>query len=145
MFKHILIPTDGSALAEAAASEGIRLARHIGAQVTVLHVCTPFHPLAWDVEALTDTRAEYERHQKRKAQHILAGPESFAREEGVDCTGIFVTHAHPYQAAIDVARERSCDLILMASHGRKGVSGLLLGSETQKVLAHSRIPVLVYR
>jgi hypothetical protein len=61
MFKHVLIPTDGSALSEAAASEGIRFARDIGAQVTLLHVCTPFHPLAWDVEALTDTRAEYER------------------------------------------------------------------------------------
>jgi nucleotide-binding universal stress UspA family protein len=145
MFKHVLIPTDGSAASALATRNGIAFARETGARVTLLHVCAPFHPLAWDVEALTDTREEYERHQERRARQILAGPEAYARSEGVDCTGSFVTHAHPHEAIIDAARMRGCDLILMASHGRKGISGLLLGSETQKVLAHSAIPVLVYR
>ena len=145
MFKRILIPTDGSALSNRAVERGIDLAKGINAKITAVHVGTPFHVLAADSEALTDTREEYEAHIKRKGREILAAIEKSAKANGVSCDSSFVSSEHPYEAIIKAAKDKECDIIVMASHGRKGVKGVLLGSETQKVLTHSSIPVLVYR
>ena len=145
MFKHVLIPTDGSALSRVALERGVALAKSLDARVTVLHVAMPFHVVTTDSVALSDTRDQYERHVKAQAQKITSGAETSAKEEGVNARGVYVVAEHPYEAIIKTAQDEGCDLILMASHGRRGVKGLLLGSETQKVLTHSAIPVLVYR
>src|SRR5262245_21986524 len=145
MFRHILVPTDGSRLSEVAVRKAIEMAKESDAKLTAIHVGTPFHVLTIDSDALTDTRADYERHTKEKGRAILAAVEKAAQQNGVRCTGRFAVDEQPYEAIIGAAEENGCDLILMASHGRKGVKGLLLGSETQKVLTHSSIPVLVYR
>jgi len=145
MFKHILLPTDGTELSRAAVESGFAMAKGIDAKVTVLHVGTPFHVFAADSAALTDTRGEYEGHMKAKGAEIAVAVEAEAKKKGVNCRSAFVVSEQPYEAIIKTARDEGCDLILMASHGRKGVKGLLLGSETQKVLTHSSIPVLVYR
>ena len=145
MFKHILLPTDGSELSRAAVNRGLELAKGIDARVSVLHVGTPFHVFAADGAALTDTRPEYERHMKAKGAEIIGVVEAAAKKKGVNYRSAFVVAEHPYEAIIKTARDEGCDLILMASHGRKGVKALLLGSETQKVLTHTIIPVLVYR
>ena len=145
MFKHILIPTDASSLSRIAVERGLDMAKAMDARVTVLHVQTPFHVFAADTAAVTDTRPEYERHAKAKAKEIAAAVQAAAAMKGVNCGVTFVTGEHPYEEIISKAGEQRCDLIVMASHGRKGVKGLLLGSETQKVLTHSSVPVLVYR
>jgi nucleotide-binding universal stress UspA family protein len=145
MFKHVLIPTDGSSLSRIAVERGLDMAKAMDARVTVLHVQTPFHVFAADTAAVTDTRPEYERHAKAKAKEIAGAVEALAAKKGVNCGVALVTAEHPYEEIISKAAEQGCDLIVMASHGRKGVKGLLLGSETQKVLTHSSVPVLVYR
>ena len=145
MFKHILIPTDGSTFSDIAVREGIKTAKSMNAKVSGLHVILPFHVLAADSETLTDTRGEYEKHTKRKAEKILTAFEAAAKMEGVSCDSCFVSSEHPYEAIIKTAQDKGCDLVMMASHGRRGLQGLLIGSETQKVLTHSKIPVLVYR
>ena len=145
MFKHILIPTDTSSLSRIAVERGLDMAKAMDARVTVIHVQTPFHVFAADTAAVTDTRPEYERHAKAKAKEIAGAVEALATKKGVNCSVAFVTAEHPYEEIIRTAGEQGCDLIVMASHGRKGVKGLLLGSETQKVLTHSSVPVLVYR
>src|ERR1700752_4793829 len=128
MFRHILIPTDGSNLSTRAVERGIEVAKGIGAKVTAVHVGTPFHVLAANAEALTDTREDYDRHMKRKGRQILAAIEKSAKENGVRCDNAFVSGEQPIEAIIKTAKNKECDLILMASHGRKGVKGFLLGS-----------------
>jgi nucleotide-binding universal stress UspA family protein len=145
MFKHILIPTDGSSLSRAAVDRGLELAKGINAKVTAVHVGTPFHVMAGDSAALTDTRSEYQRHMKARGAEITSAVEAAAKKMDVHCRGVFVVSDHPYEAIIQTAQEEGCDVILMASHGRKGVKAVLLGSETQRVLTHSSLPVLVYR
>jgi nucleotide-binding universal stress UspA family protein len=145
MFKHLLVPTDGSALSEEAIRMAVGLAREFGAQITGIHVIPEFHLLTYGTEILADTRAEYAQHARHHAERYLAFIERAATDAAVLSDTTWVTSDHPYQAIINTAQERHCDLIVMASHGRRGVEGLLIGSETQKVLIHSRIPVLVYR
>jgi len=145
MFKHILIPTDGSELSDKAVASGLKLSKQMSATVSALHVTKPFHLIAIDSAALTDTREQYERHATAAARKIIQECQQSARSEGVPFDGSYVSSDHPYEAIIKAARDKACDLILMASHGRSGMQGVLLGSETQKVLTHSRIPVLVYR
>ena len=145
MYKNILIPTDGSELSGKALAHGIALAKTLGAKLTVLTTTPPFHTLALNPEMLTDTPSEYSGHAKRHAETILAAASQAARAAEVDCTALHIEEEHPYEAIIRTAVARGCDLILMASHGRRGVSALLIGSETVKVLTHSKIPVLVYR
>lgn len=145
MFKHILLPTDGTPTSLKAILAGVGFAKSINATVTGLYVAPPFHTLTLDPEMLEDTRELYTRHARLEAEKFLAQISRAADEAGVACTVQSVTHEHPYEAIIATAREQGCDLIAMASHGRRGVKGLLLGSETQKVLTHSAIPVLVYR
>jgi nucleotide-binding universal stress UspA family protein len=145
MYKHILIPTDGSALATTAVKQGLDFAKAIGADVTALTVHEPFHLFSLETEMVTDTPEIYKKQAKAEAKAILDKVETLAKARGVTCHAIDAEHDHPYEAIIQTAKKNKCDLIAMASHGRGGVSAILIGSETQKVLAHSAIPVLVYR
>lgn len=145
MFKHILLPSDGSELSEAAIQKGILFAKSINAKVTGFHVILPFHIVTLRTQMLEDTREQFERDSKAHAKEFLAVIEKAAKEAGVTCDTAYVTDDHPYEAIIKAAEEKGCDLVMMASHGRKGVQGLLIGSETQKVLTHIKIPVLVFR
>ena len=144
MYTSILIPTDGSELAGKAVQHGIALAKQISAKVTALTVVPPFHTLTTDARMIEDTPAQYKARMHKQAEKTLAAV-SCAKSEGVACETIQVEHEHPYQAIIDTATSKACDLIVMASHGRHGVSAIILGSETVKVLTHCKIPVLVYR
>ena len=145
MFKHILIPTDGSDLAEKAIINGIQFAKEIGAKVTGVTVTEPFHLLAVTPSQLEYTRAEYSKHCQAHADKVLKAVSAAATAAGVSCDTVHVEHEHPYQGIIDTAIAKGCDLILMASHGRRGTAAMVLGSETVKVLTHSTIPVLVVR
>ena len=145
MFKHILLPTDGSAASEAAIRSCLRFAKEIGARVTGLHVLPEFHVLTYNTEMLEDTREQFAQDSEAHAKTFLTAIEHAAKEAGVACDVLRMTSDHPYQAIVQAAQDQQCDLIAMASHGRKGLQGFLLGSETQKVLTHSQIPVLVYR
>ena len=145
MYHSILLPTDGSELAGKAVSDGIALAKAMGAKVTVLTVTRPFHVVTTDPGMLTDTPGQYETRIAAHAAKTLSAATDAAKAAGVACEALRVTAEHPYQSIIDTARSKGCDLIVMASHGRRGVAALVLGSETVKVLTHSKIPVLVHR
>ena len=145
MFKHLLLPTDGSQLSEAAVRKGIEFAKGIHARVTGLNVMPEFHVLTYRTEMLEDTKDQFANDCRAHAEQYLAVIAAAASEAGVACDTVAATSDHPYEAIIKTAGDKGCDLIMMASHGRRGVQGLLIGSETQKVLTHSRIPVLVYR
>jgi nucleotide-binding universal stress UspA family protein len=147
VFKHILIPTDGSALSRAAAVAGIELAAKIGARVTGLFAAPAPTPIVY--RALLPvgymTPDEHAELTRRTAKKYLDTIDALARRAGVKCECVSVTDEYPAHAILETARKRRCDLIFMASHGRHGLSAMLLGSETQKVLAQSKIPVVVYR
>lgn len=145
MFKHLLLPTDGSELSEAAIKKGVQFAKTINAKITGIHVIPEFHVFTYRTEMLEDTREQYAKDSRAHAQQYLAVIERAAQEAGVTCDTAYATSDEPYEVIIKTAAERGCDLIMMASHGRRGVQGLLIGSETHKVLTHSKIPVLVYR
>jgi nucleotide-binding universal stress UspA family protein len=145
MFKRILLPTDGSELSERAILAGISFAKELGAEVVGLAVSPHFHVFTYKTQFLEESKHEFMVANTQKAKEDLGFIEKNAGESGVPCTVVRLASDDPYEAIIDTARNRQCDLIMMASHGAKGVKGLLLGSETQKVLVHSGIPVLVYR
>ncbi|MBA3902221.1 MAG: universal stress protein [Rhodocyclaceae bacterium] len=147
MFKHILVPTDGSALSTETVKKAVAFARETGARLTFFYA-KPDYPVAFYGEgALIDptTPEKFAEMAEKQAQEILAAAQKLAGEAGVSCGTAASTSDVPYEAIINAATGAGCDLIFMASHGRRGLSGLLLGSETQKVLTHSKIPVLVYR
>ncbi len=146
MYRHILIPTDGSALAHRAVAHGLALARAVGARVTVLTVEASFN--VYDVPAsrvnlMSTAFEEYAKHAREHAASILDGIADEAKAVGVACETLQVIQDHPYEAIVATAKERGCDLIVMASHGRSGIAAALLGSVTAKVLAHISVPVLV--
>lgn len=145
MYTHILIPTDGSKLSRKAIRHGIALAKAVNAKVTAVTVSTPFHVVSVEPAMVTDTPQTYQKHMATVAAKYLGEVAAAAAAAGVSCETVHVEHEHPYQAIIDTANKRGCDLIVMASHGRRGVSAIVLGSETVKVLTHSTVPVLVYR
>jgi nucleotide-binding universal stress UspA family protein len=145
MFKHLLLPTDGSPRSEAVIQKGIALAKSINAKVTGLHVIPGFPMVTYQAVVFEGGRQEYEAQFKAQAEQYLSVVEKAARDAGVAFDCAYVTSGHPYAAIIEAAEERGCDLIVMASHGRRGAKAVLLGSEAQKVLTHSQIPVLVYR
>ena len=145
MFKHILLPIDGSELSEAAIQKGIQFAKSINAEVTGFHVILPFHVFSLRMGTLEDTKEQHERESKVQAEQFLGVIKKAAEKAGVSCDTDYVTSSHPYEMIIKAAEKKGCDLIMMASHGRRGVQGLLIGSETQKVLTHTKIPVLVFR
>ena len=145
MYTNILIATDGSELAGKAVDHGIALAKRIGAKVTALTVLAPFHTFTTDTQMIEDAPAQYEKRVHDHAEKILGGVVRVAQAAGLVCQTVEAEHDHPYQAIIDTAESKGCDLIVMASHGRHGVSAIILGSETLKVLTHCKIPVVVYR
>ncbi len=145
MYKNILIPTDGSELAGKAVKHGTNLAKYFGAKVILLTVTTPYHIFTLETRMVEDTPAEYTKEVQADAAKLLALAAETAKAAEVACDTVQVDHEHVYQAIIDTAKSKGCDLIVMASHGRRGVSALVLGSVTVKVLTHSGIPVLVHR
>jgi nucleotide-binding universal stress UspA family protein len=149
MFKHVLFATDGSALSSRAAPTAIGVAKALGAKLTVMHVVRKFHSVFESEGFLAlktpDLKERYDEEAKAHADKVLQVIKKAASEAGVQCFSAVVFGDLPYKALIEEAKKSKCDLIMMASHGRRGLQGMLLGSETQKVLAHSKIPVLVLR
>jgi nucleotide-binding universal stress UspA family protein len=156
MYRHILIPTDGSELAHRAVSHGLSLAKLVGAKVTALTVEGSFNvyavPTSKDYE-ISGAFAGHIEQAKAHAGKILNGVAEEARAagvicetvqiEGVICETVQIKQDQPYKAIIETAEQRDCDLIVMASHGRSGIAAIVLGSVTTKVLTHTKIPVLV--
>lgn len=148
MFKHILLPTDGSKLADRAVVRGIGLAKSLGAKVTLLSVVPEFRMVAdesFAVPMSAEFKQRFEKEAKVRAEQMLSAVEARVAKAGVQGEAIVIASDFPYQQIIEIARKRKCDLVVMASHGRRGLTGLLLGSETVKVLTHSKVPVLVVR
>jgi len=147
MFKHILIPTDGSDLSRKAIAGGVALAKAVGAKVTAVFAAPTATPLVYRhfLPVGYMTPQKHAQMIKRTAARYLGVAEKAANEAGVPCETVSVTNDFPADAILAVAKKKKCDLIYMASHGRRGVAAVLLGSETQKVLTHADIPVLVDR
>jgi nucleotide-binding universal stress UspA family protein len=145
MFRHILIPTDGSAHAKRAIEQGMALAKALGARVTFLTVVEPFHVFSLDPKHVSEARSSYEQLAKAEATRVLAEADKVAQQHGIAYATAQKEHEHPHQAILDAAAKGGCDLIVMGSHGRRGALALVLGSVTAKVLAHSPLPVLIYR
>lgn len=148
MYKHILLPTDGSKLSDKAVQRGLELAVTLGAKVSSIHVIPEYRMVADEGFVLpmsAELQRRYEEESKKHASKMIDKVAKKAAEAGVKHEGVVVTSDVPYQEIIECARKKKCDLIVMASHGRRGLSGLLLGSETAKVLTHAKIPVLVIR
>lgn len=151
MFRHLLVPIDGSDLSRAAVSAAVAFARDAGARITFFHAQSSFlgrADMALYGESLMLDPAVAEQFAKANASFagtLLAEATSQAEAAGVEASGLTVVNSVVYEAIIAAAREQRCDLIYMASHGRRGLGGLLLGSETQRVLTHAPLPVLVHR
>jgi nucleotide-binding universal stress UspA family protein len=148
MYKNILLPHDGSALSDEAADHGIALARAVKAKLTVMHVVAHRNVVLDEgvsSKLVHKLESDYENLAKQNAEGLLAKITARAKASGVESTSVVVIGDAPYREIIDQARQFECDLVVMASHGRRGLEGLLLGSETAKLLTHSRIPVLVVR
>jgi nucleotide-binding universal stress UspA family protein len=145
MYKHLLVPTDGSPLSDYAVDQALQLASALGARVTLFTVIEPFHVFALLPEQVADTREAYDRHAKVAADDRLRKAMDKAAAAGVAHETTVSTSEDPHAAIIAAAGSNGCDLIAMASHGRRGVNALVLGSVTAKVLTHSQLPVLVYR
>jgi nucleotide-binding universal stress UspA family protein len=143
MFTHILLPTDGSELSNAAIQQGIQFARSLNARVTGLHVIAPYSSLYIGERIFDESESQYAADAAQQAEHYLGVIDRAARDAGVPCEILSVNAKHAYEAIIQTAVAQGCDCIVMASHGRKGVQGLLMGSETAKVLTHTKLPVLV--
>ena len=149
MYKHIMVPTDGTELSDKAVAAAIKLAKLAGARLTAFHAIEPF-PLQGAYAAEASGVAELQpdifiERSEEYAKRVLEAVAHAAAEADVQCTTLSGHSRSASQAIIETARAQDCDLIVMASHGRRGLEGFLLGSETQKVLTHSSIPVLVYR
>ncbi len=144
MFKRILVPTDGSDITGKAVDTAIALAKSVGAQLYAISVKEPF-PYSAISEMQPTPPQEFFDAQERIAAKRLSLVNEAAKTAGVSCQSHSVEALHPWEAIIDHAKRMECDLVVMASHGRRGVTALLLGSETQKVLTHSTVPVLVVR
>jgi nucleotide-binding universal stress UspA family protein len=148
MYKHILIPTDGSALSLKAAREAAKLAGAGKAKVTALYVIRPYMPPVMGdgyVSPPNGTMARRYRETSEKTASKALDKLAAAAGPKVRCDKVFVTNDEPWAGIIKAARDRKCDVIVMASRGRGAIAGLLLGSETTKVLSHSKTPVLVCR
>jgi len=146
MFKNILIPTDGSEQSQRAVRTGIELAKLHQARITGIHVIPDYHLLiAYEGAFDPVTEERIEEEAKARAEGYLAFIKKTADEAGIPCDTVCETSDHPYDAILKTADAKGCDLILMTSHGRKGLAAVLLGSETRKVLTHAKVAVLVVR
>lgn len=147
MYKHILLPTDGSALSEKANVHAIALAKALNARLTVFHA-SPEYPTPIVAEGIVlepISLSEYEARATEQAQAILDAVKRRAEAEGVACDTLHAIAPIPWEAILDAARKVGADVIAMASHGRRGLAALILGSETQRVLMHTDRPVIVIR
>jgi nucleotide-binding universal stress UspA family protein len=146
MYRKILLPTDGSALCDSATQKGIEFARFAGASVVAFHAIPATSYLIYTEAGPSDLLAEqFERDAKARGKRLVDTLESLARDAGVPCETLMLTNDHPWEGIIEAADTKKCDLIFMASHGRRGLTAMLLGSETSRVLTHTKIPVMVYR
>jgi nucleotide-binding universal stress UspA family protein len=148
VFKHILIPTDGSKLAEKGVRAGVKLAKALGAKVTGVYVIAPYSMPLYTEGAMYSAGVSadsYKAYSEKAAKKALAAIEIEAQTAGLTCSSHFVTARQPWEGILKTARAQKCDAISMASHGRGGLSGLILGSETARVLANSKVPVVVSR
>ncbi len=145
MFKHILIPTDGSDLSRKALLYAVQLAKETKAKVTALTVRPPYVIGSMDMIGVVGGQDEFEAETQRYAEYALTQAKMAGEAASVPVETIQDVGDQPWRAIIDCAKANDCDLIVMASHGRRGVSAMLLGSETSKVLTHSHVPVLVFR
>ena len=144
MFKRILVPTDGSEITDKAVTTAITLARTVGAHIYTISVKEPF-PYSAISEMQPTPPQEFFDAQERIASKRVQAVSDACAAAGVPCHANTTEALHPWEAIIDHAKRQECDLLVMASHGRRGVSALLLGSETQKVLTHTKVPVLIVR
>jgi nucleotide-binding universal stress UspA family protein len=153
MFRHILVPTDGSEMSNRAIGYAVGLARALGARITGLHVIPEYHRFTYRTQMLLTYHAALPQDSEdawlaataSHARSVLAVMKKAAAKAGVRCDVGYVRHDQPFRAIIDSAKAKRCDLIVMASHGRSGMQGVVLGSEAHKVLVHSHLPVLVWR
>jgi nucleotide-binding universal stress UspA family protein len=147
MFRHILLPTDGSPLSTRAAKLAVELAKSSGARLTALHVIPPFAPTTYmegmGVYPELFSPVQYKRATEARAKRMLGKVATLAKAAGVPCETKAANGRAPWEAIIKTAKSKRCDAIVMASHGRRGLESLLLGSETTKVLTHTKTPVLV--
>jgi nucleotide-binding universal stress UspA family protein len=147
VYQHILIPTDGSEVAEKAVAAGIDFARQSGARVTLFTAVPEYQPpnegeiRAGNIVSV----AEFDRQSEARAKEILSGAERQARQAKLEFDLDFAQSNHPWRAIIEAAERHGCDAIFMASHGRKGLAAVWHGSQTSEVLSHSDLPTLVYR
>lgn len=144
MFKHLLLPIDGSDLSDKAADAAIAFAASTGARITSF-MAIPEYPFQTFSDSAHETRGAYQARLEAAARRDLGKVQAAASAAGVSCAAETAINSSPFRAIVAKATELDCDLIVMASHGRSGLNSLLIGSETQKVLTHSTIPVLVYR
>ncbi|RWA72882.1 universal stress protein [Mesorhizobium sp.] len=149
MYKHILIATDGSELAGKGVAHGLELAKGLGAAATFVHVTEPFPALAWGGAmagyVTGDELVYYEESARKYAREVLDKCKADADALGVASNSLHIENRTPAEAILDTARTQACDLIVMASHGRRGIGRLVLGSQTAEVVSLTEIPVLVVR
>jgi nucleotide-binding universal stress UspA family protein len=143
MYKHILIATEGSELVEKAVKQGLELAKSLGATVTAVTVTEPWPIAVAGGVMVANPIPEYEKAVAQEADKILTAVGERARKLGVSCATVHVPDRYPAEGIIEQAKAKSCDLIVMASHGRRGIAKLVLGSQATRVLAHSTVPVLI--
>lgn len=149
MYKHLLVATDGSSLSLRAVKTAAGLAQALSARLSIVHIVPPWAPPLYGdpmgyVPVMTDP-LEYKTRVERNAERVLTAAARRAASMGVTAEVTHCEHVHPWEGILKTARSRRCDLIVMASHGRRGLAGVLLGSETSRLLTHARIPVLVCR
>jgi len=145
MYRHLLIAVDGSLLSESAFKRALVFAKEMGATITVIRAIPEDHLLVYQAEMLGATQAHHTDQARKNAQSYLEGLEMEARHALVPCSTVVMVNDHPHEAIVETAKSEGCDLIIMGSHGRHGMTGFLLGSETQRVLNKTRLPVLVFR
>jgi nucleotide-binding universal stress UspA family protein len=146
MYRKILLPTDGSALCDSAVQKGIDFAKFAGASIVAFHAIPATSYLIYTEAGPSDLLAEqFEREAKVRGERLVEILKDRANAVGVSCETLLLTDDHPWEGIIEAATKTGCDLIFMASHGRRGLSAMLLGSETTRVLTHTKIPVMVYR
>ena len=145
MFRHLLVPTDGSPLSAKAAEAAVNFAKEVGARVTALSVAEPFPYSALSESAFLPDQTRFEKQMQDHARRFVDDVAELAAAAGVPCDTRVALSFSPYEEIVRTAEELGCDAVFMASHGRKGLNRLFVGSETQKVLAHTALPVMVFR
>jgi nucleotide-binding universal stress UspA family protein len=145
MYKNILIAIDGSDLSNKATAHGLALAKSIGARVTFVYVTPPWESLAFGEAAVMFPPVDYEKNMAQAAKTLLDAAAAGAAKDGVAFERLHLTDVQAYRAILDAASQKGSDLIVMGSHGRRGLVGLVLGSVTTKTVTHAKIPILVYR